>query len=609
MVNKAFCSNCGAEYTPGSSYCSLCGDTIASAASFNYTFTHQNHCIACGRKAGIKETYCAACGTDYNDYTIAQGWQSSPTGTGSAPFGTQAGVPASTPFGVPCAAQVGSPFGNTVELPYGTQVGTPYGVPAGVPYGTLPGPTGPVLGVKIDRSVIAPAFLYAAVAVGIGLILSFILDTQLDLLLRDMLYDAFGWRSVDAALGYSSFSLGAIYVWLVTCMGGLHSATYGEYGAWGYANTASVEISLSFGFILLTLIPIVSLLIARVARNAFINSKYAGKETGLADGLFGAGIFAAVNLLISFFPSTFDGIFNRFVEYNAGYDRVSTTTGPILLNLLIFSFIAAFIFAMPGLKAVLEKMRFRGRSIDAPFTVATRYIKLMLLSGVIVVIFAGLTFLLRTFILFGPTNAGVFDESFGFFLLALPNLAIYLMSLLTGGTFSTTSTEQMWGPFGFGDMSVNAFGVQAGEWGSWYYFQESWFGLLMLVAGLWIAVSAMYKVLRYDNNFTANGVLAVIVSAVFIWAVTFVATLGAGFNAIERGYLERSAFSIGSASFVNLLLFGVMMLAAFGVVHLARRSPAFDRFLSRAASPAIACLVTATATVVTALAVASKLFY
>jgi len=131
----------------------------------------------------------------------------------------------------------------------------------------------------------------------------------------------------------------------------------------------------------------------------------------------------------------------------------------------------------------------------------------------------------------------------------------------------------------------------------------SWFGLLFVVAGVWVAVAAVYKLLRDDDRFVVKGIATAGVSSVAMWILSSSAAIMVDFRSFYGiGRLSDSMdAAITSASFENFMLCALIMATAVIIVYAARRSPLFDRFVAKAARPGIALLVTAVAAALAAL--------
>jgi hypothetical protein len=563
MTDKKFCSNCGSEYDFNNIYCSKCGMSVESLASVAFKRRDQTHCTTCGSNTSPHDTYCAICGIECKDYIAVQKRQERKI-----------------------ISDILDAEGAQSLVGIADKIGTKISLSENLSQ------------IK-ERSVFMPAFVFAVVAVGVGLILSFVIDLQIDWLLRDWLEDTFGRRTVEDVLDGSSFSLGVVPVWLLTCLGGLRFSISGStYYGWRDSDSYSTDASLSLGFIWLIVVPIIALLIARNARQVFIASKHAGKEISTLDGLLGAGMFAAINLILSFFPTPLGNTINRLFTIDGDFLRLNVNVGPIIFNLLFFSFVIALVFSMPGWRRIAESLGRRFKVLGLSGTVAIRYVRFMLLAGLIWTVISWVVNLIVINSEIDAFGGDIFENIgsiLGVGILALPNTAISQMAFLTGGSFSATISANLFaGMSGNIEIVSSAFGFQYSMPGfPGIHESYSWLGLLVLVAGLWIAVSTIYILLRNEKKLMINGLAAAGVSAVAMWAVSALATIALNFTYSGYGERMRGNVSIGTASFANLLICAVMMVAAVFVVFLARRYPSLDNFLDKAAKPGIAYIITA----------------
>jgi len=315
MENKLFCSNCGSEHYVGNAYCPSCGTALAKPDSFLYTHVHQSHCTACGTKTESRGTYCVRCGVECVEYVAASG----------------------------VTSRIKDVLGD-IKLPDGPSDMKSFSKSVtdtvGGAFSRLPG-----LHQVKERSVWAPALLFAGVAVAVGLVLSFALNLLLanvtNELLDELMYELLG-SSPSADL-----SLGPITIWLLTCLGGL-SANFKLISSYG--DNVGVNISISLGLIILVIIPAISLFAARLARRAFIQSMHPEKELRAIDGVLGAAMFAIINIIFSFLPSSLGNALNSAAKYSSYIGTFSAKIGALFWNLLLFSFIIAFLFSMPSMK-------------------------------------------------------------------------------------------------------------------------------------------------------------------------------------------------------------------------------------------------------------------
>jgi hypothetical protein len=451
-----------------------------------------------------------------------------------------------------------------------------------------------------ERSVLAPAIVFALTAVAVGLILSFIVDRliaqQIEETMHGLMYEMLGPFASRGAFSNVDFGLGTVTVWLLTCLGGLSMSVRADL----YGDAARINAGMSLGLVVLLIVPAIALLAARFARGAFIDNKHPDKRLNIKDGILGAGIFTCANLIISFFPSSLGNNLKQIMRYQAGDGRISVSVGPQLLNLLIFSFIVAFIFSMPSYKSMMEMVSKYNKASGSALAVVTRYIRMMLLSSLIMAGVILIYFLIRF-----NSEIDFNDLSLTGILTGLPNLAIWLMSFLTLGKF--TFDGQMLGS-GSGSMSAGITGIQLTE-----YSQSmellSWFGFLLPIAGLWIATTAMYKLLRDEDetNVLIKGFSAAGLSAVAMWMVSYCASFAINLRMSHGRETERIVMTIGTASFMNFLLCAVIVAIAAAIVYATKKSREFDNIVLMLAKPWIAYAVTAAATLILCLTASSDL--
>jgi hypothetical protein len=544
--------------------------SVVLETTYIFTRTHQNHCTGCGAKKGKRDTYCAVCGFECYDYAATSG----------------------------VGSQIRGVLGNIIKNENAPSIIGKAGEVINL---------SPPLAQTNGRPVFAPALIFALVAVGVGLILSFFVDMINDIILRDWLEDIFGRWEVDHILGDSAFKFGAVTVWLLSCLGGLSgSIRVDSTDPWGISS-GRINITISEG-ILLVIIPIVALLIARQARKAYINSKHATNEIHIIDGVMGAGMFAAVNFILSLFPSALSNTISEYFEFlvSAGeIIRLNVNLGPRLVNLLFFSFVIAFLFAMPRYGLMIEIIKRRSRLAGASCAIVVRYIGLTVISGLTAFAVIALYGAIRLY------NEGVFDDIETSFLTyvilyLMPNIIVWVMSLFSGGSLGLGVSGDLSYMLGFwlpSSTSVTALGAQIGDGRNAEHF--SWFGYLLFIAGLLVAVAALYKVLRNDEKFITSGLIAAVVSAAIMWVISSYATIAISYsvsvNSIHDSFSDSSSAALGSASFANFLFCTVFMAAALGVIYLTRKYPLFNRFIAKATKPGVIYAVVAVATLVACL--------
>jgi hypothetical protein len=537
MESKAFCLDCGAEYFNVNNYCLKCGVSVTPITAYTYALSRQKHCSSCGAKTNENNIYCALCGVECNEYTVASGISSQFKGALK---------------GVKLPASVS----NAAEK------------------------------VK-TRSVLAPALVFALTAVVAGLILSFIIDMLASEALGKLLADISGRRAVN-----SDFRIGTVTLWQLTNLGGLSATIRGGYNAWGSFDIGA-NVAISLGIIWLVIVPVIALLIARAVRKAFIGSKHAGKEIRVIDGMVGAGMYTFINIIISIFPTPLnESAGNLIFAVDNSFFNIRVSVGPQLLNLLVFSFFIAFIFAMPGLGSVIETMKERGKVVGLSLAAAIRVVRLMFLFGLL-----GAFILITILTIFSGGSADVFLIGA---IPAFPNLAIWLIAFFTGGRFTYAVNMQELLGEGSGVVHIGIFGARMTA-GYGYTESITWFGLLFLIAGLWITVTAMYKVLRSSENLTTY-LAAAGMSAGGIWLLASCATLG--LNAVltnSEGFRGVDSITISSASFANLLVCAIFMTAAAGIVYLTRKSSKFDKIVSSLATPFLSGVMTIMAIIIAVL--------
>lgn len=556
MTNNIFCTNCGAEYTHRDVYCSNCGMSVEPEMSIIPSQDYQTHCTSCGTNIGVNYTYCAACGTECTEYIINTG----------------------------VASQIMDVFGG---LNVAESVANIAGKTVGIKNVIL---TLRQLG---DRSTLAPAFLFAIVAVAVGLILSLVIDVfavgvleGTDIYLSTGTWDVFGMWFGSVIWGDGSFRLGFTTIWLLSIFGGLRTtASIESPWDWSYEY---VESTISLGVIWLALVPVVALLIARAARNAYINSNYAGKEIKVQDGILGAGIFTIINLIIALFPTALGGNAQNFLERWLGSDAsIEMTVRPIFFSLFLFSFAIALLFSMPKLHSFRSSEKIHSRIVGLSIGTAVEFAQMMIVAGFVIAVIASMYGLITFNSELNPTS-----DEFGMFayglLIALPNLTVWVMSFLTGGSLIGEFDAY---------FSANAFGAElADRWST--LFDISWFGLLIIVAGLWISITTVYKMLRNVDDFMASGIMAVITSSAIMWVISRAATI-----ALDSSIMNDNYMHISTASSNNFLLTALFVAIAVVIVYLTRKVPTVDLIVKTLAKPAIALIVTAVAATVAVLTV------
>jgi len=556
MDNKLFCTACGNKHTQRDAYCSACGMSVAKETALSFSQNHQTHCTLCGVTVGADNTYCAACGAECNEYIVSTGVSSQILGA----FGGR--LPVSV---TDIAGKAAQAFDNSANV---KRLG--------------------------NKEAIAPAILFAFVAVAVGLILSFILDLVLGGILREQAYVFFGTGTVRAILGDNPLRLGANAIWLLTLLGGFGATVRGE-DRWG-EGMVRAEVSLHLGIIWLVLVPIVALSVAKVARKMYINAKYDGKDIHVVDGLLGAGIFTVLNFIIALFPTALGSAVQDFFVMGGELLNARMTDGSLIFNLVMFSFLISLLFSMPKLSSIFNIQNEYSRLAGLSIGTALRYVKLMLSAGIVITVIV----VVRTLIAIDSDLMSRPEDfrAFVFILLvAVPNMAIWYMSYLSGGTF--TSSYSMFDGWidEYANLSSNAFGVQGA-------INVSWFGILYLLAGLWIAVAVVYKTIRNEEKFISGGLATIATSAVAVAIVSGAATIAFSASA-SVGWLEYGIISasLSSASFVNFLLLVLVMTIAVFIVYAARKVPAVDKILGVLAKPAIAIVITIIAALVAVLTI------
>ena len=588
MDKSKFCSFCGAGYPAAAAYCQGCGMSVDVKSTFVYTRTHQNHCSQCGKAAKQSDTYCAACGFECNEYTVSQGWQ------GSQMLNNVMGSAA----GKNVAGAAGKIIGDVMSSGVGKSGAM--NLQSGLTY------------IK-ERSVFMPALVFAVVAVGVGLILSLIIDMQIDRMLRDFLNDTFGRSLVDTILDGGDFRLGAVSVWMITLLSGLGISMNAEVGAGGILDfldaglSASFDMSMSLGVLVILIVPGIALFAGKFARNMYINSQCRGKVLQISDGVLGAGMFVVINIILSFFPTAIENTAAGFFETELGmgvdaFSRFSVSSGPMYLNLFLYSLILGFLFAMPGIGTLVEIVRSKFGTWAESIAVAAQCVKLTLLSGAIMAALIVIGSIVIMVAFEGIRDSDIILMTIGVLAAALPNLTVWLSSLPFGGSFTIALAES--GDLGLGeigDITLSAFGASVDGGGS------SWVGIILIVAGLWVALAAMHKLLRDDNAPLKKGIIGAALAAIAMWVVSlgamiaFNLTMTFRAGAIGHGMAESESVGlhVGTASFTNMFWYFVVMAAAAVVIQFSKQNPQLDGILYRLATPKKAGIVLGLASIIT----------
>lgn len=491
-----------------------------------------------------------------------------------------------------------------------------------------------------SRSTLIPAAVFALVAVCIGLVISFILDNILAETISDVMNmlvqrigngykytfgeEMEGWYD-ENVLEEASYSLGAITIWLLSCLGGITGSLDGV--AVDIDLSVIGDVSLSLGICLMLVIPIFSLLIARMARNGITRMFFPGKEPQFTDAIAAAGFFTVINIVLSLFPRPFVEIIAEGIEAMGDFEHIDIAAGVNILPLILFSFVTAFLMSMPRLP-------------EGSCVAVKRYAVMMLSAGLIMVVTVLLFIVIRlnTDGFFHSerwedlVEEGVVRTDIIGIIALIQNLAVWCMSLLTGGSLVLTSsglsfltrffslnsvyertlgTEyadeiSIFNPIArVRDISAEPFGIYFDS--DYFTMDVTWFGVLLLVAGLLISLAAIYKTLRNTGSFAVSAAITISGSAFLMWFFSTCAALAVDID-FNFGFGEEGFFAkLSSASFINVLLCVLVISCAALIVWGARKSPGFDNVVKKLANPVIALTVTVVAVIVACLTLNSEI--
>jgi hypothetical protein len=436
-----------------------------------------------------------------------------------------------------------------------------------------------------DRSVLMPALAFSAAAICAGLLFSYVIDNLLADALRSpiasLVYEID--RSAGRNMMDMDFSLGMITVWLLTCLGGLNVNVSGNTAFMMQYDVLMSNLNIKFGLVILTLVPILSLSIATVARRIYIEKYDPGKEIKVMDGLVGAGLFTILNVMLAAFPSSIEkAIGAAFNSYMQGTAQVIVNVSPQFHQLILSSLAMSLIFALPSIKSIFVKSRQPQGFAKGSFASALMYIQTLLLSALIVAVVGAVITIYNILqagdsFLIGNT---IYEDYVTTTAIALvPNMGIWYMSIFTGGAINISGKAPLMALNG----SVTFSGVEM-SMPPYIDLQMSWFGLPLLITGLVIAVMAVYQTLRDDDKYITKGLTAAALSAVVVWIISTCADIG--FTVASMN--ERVSFLMSSSSISNMLSCAIIMCIAVGVLHFARKSPSFDKVVEKVARPKVA---------------------
>jgi hypothetical protein len=245
----------------------------------------------------------------------------------------------------------------------------------------------------------------------------------------------------------------------------------------------------------------------------------------------------------------------------------------------------SLIFALPSIRALSAITGNQRGVVRDSCASAFVYIRTLILSALIIAIAGSVI----TLINLHDIDVGFIFDSIAYeryattaALALIPNMSIWYMAVLTGGTIFMSGSESY--------MALNGTVSFSGVHMSippYYDLAMSWFGLPLLITGLVIAVTAVYQTLRDDDRYIHKGLTAAGISAVVVWVISICADIG--FSVVVMR--DRASFLMTSASFTNTLFCALMISAAVVVVYFARKSPDFDNIIKKVARPRIAYLL------------------
>ena len=445
------------------------------------------------------------------------------------------------------------------------------------------------------KAIILSSMIFVITATGLGMLFSLIIA-----------------NTITDIAGTETFKLGAVSVWLMTCLSGtdlLFAVTLPVMG------TFSIDIRLYMGFMLLLIIPALSLLVARVVRHFIMKRCFPDRETGIKDAVLGALIFALFNLALSFIPSSMEaGIRDTTIaaigEYlqsiaktvhNAGFtglggwlasaERMDKLAGALTFNMnplshitFLTSFALAFLFAMPGLRVLRTRTDLTGSTLSIAWVFVTR----MLFAGFCVSVSLLIYLAIRA-----EESAEVMPA-----LLLLPNFVVWTLSMLSGGTFEflVRGIEHSSAP-GAGMESITFTDMYSGLSSNW--------GLAVMLIGVLVAFVALYPIFRDKADTRRIRSTSAVVSGVLICVISALTTffIDITLESTAMGFVEGTLL-ISAGTLRTFITTIIVFAAALWLIYTTQTTKWLDDIMLKITARHSASLgVTALLSILAAIAI------
>jgi hypothetical protein len=596
MENKVFCGNCGNACDKNSAYCPQCGISVIELPKFSYSPQHHDHCISCGTKMTATDAYCSSCGQESIGYSI----------------GDDSAIRLDSLTSVIKNKNVGETF---KQIPISNFV-------------------------NVERMKKAdfwiPSAIFAVTSIVVGVIICLILnivirnatDDFFTDLINEMVRDLTGTSLANYMdLGDLGINIGALTIWLLTCLGGLtfniRGSVDGSMGGWfggSFSGEAAVRGNLFLGLVILCAIPVVSLVIGNLVKNVYIKDKPEyNKDSKISSAVLGSLLFTVLNVILMLFPSGLAGALRRIAneaqnvldfEWASFNLSFRASISHMLLNVIIFSFILALLVSMPKWKDLMKTAAEHGKAWLNSISVSIQLVKTFFVAA----IFVAITFIVVEAILIFIEIGSDFGDIFRYMgdseaailtvvlVAILSNFVFYTTSMLTGGTFDFNVTVRAYGERH--SESLRDMFPDGNPMGDFTFF-------LLVIAGFLLAVYIFHKFIQKDDKYLLRGAFAVGFSTVFLSILSAMANISGSLTA-SVGY-ERmmesatTTFSMGTFTFLSVIKILLVTAAAFVLVYLSEKVPAIKNILDKftGISVKFVYLFSALVTVVIALRVAS----
>jgi len=449
------------------------------------------------------------------------------------------------------------------------------------------------------KAILLSSAIFAFTAIGLG-----------------MLFSLFFANTITNIAGIETFKLGAVSVWLMTCLSGtdlFFAVTLPVMG------TFSIDIRVYMGVVLLLIMPALFLLAARGIRHSIMNRCFPGRETGVKDAVIGALIFALINFALSFIPSSMEGsirdtttaAISDFLQniaktvHNAGFTGLGSwfakaetmdkltgaltiTMNPISYITFLTSFTLAFLFAMPNPRVLRTRSDLVGSTLSVAWMFAVR----MLFAGFCVSV---------SLIVYLAIRIGGFAEVMPAMLL-FPNFVVWIVSMLTGGTFEliVRGIEHSSTP-GVAAESITFTDMFSGLSSDW--------GLAIMLIGILIAFIALYPLFKHKVDARRIGSTSAVVSAVLICMISALTAffIDITLESTAMGYVEGTLL-ISAGTLRTFITTIIVFGAALWLVYTTHASKWLDGILSKiTAQRSLSLGVTALLSVLAAVALINML--